>query len=342
MGRMQRAVQDRPTRASGPAGRRRPPIRAAYEHFRLERQGELISPKTLDFYDAHVLPFLTWLDGEGVQRFEHLDVDHARVYRARLATMPGRHGRLRQPDTLHGSHRAIATFLRWASKERYAVDGSILELKAPRIPKKEPTVYHIAQVRRVLAACNPEVPTEDVLVRLLVGSGIRRAEVCGLAVSAPDGLPDLMVDSLQRGRVELRVRWDGGAKGRKSRRVPITPKLAAALTRYEARHRPDTTFPHLLISEHSRPYEVAGIDSMMDRLQRRVGFRVHAHAFRHTFATVATKLGWNFEHLRAAMGHEDYVILQRYVRLATERDLGPRKDWLDFIAANPVTEWAQR
>lgn len=41
----------------------------------------------------------------------------------------------------------------------------------------------------------------------------------------------------------------------------------------------------------------------MDRLQRRVGFRVHAHAFRHTYATVATKLGWNFEHLRAAMGH---------------------------------------
>jgi integrase len=192
----------------------------------------------------------------------------------------------------------------------------------------------------VLAACTPEVPTEDLIVRLLVGSGIRRAEVCGLAVTAPDGLPDLMADSLQRGRVELRVRWDGGAKGRKSRRVPITPKLAATLKRYEARDRPDTEHRNLLISEHGRPYEVFGIDSMMDRLQNRVGFRVHAHAFRHTFATVATKLGWNFEHLRAAMGHADYAILQRYVRLATERDLGPRKEWLDFIAANPVTEWA--
>jgi hypothetical protein len=59
------------------------------------------------------------------------------------------------------------------------------------------------------------------------------------------------------------------------------------------------------------------VDAMMDRLQRRVGFRVHAHAFRHTFATVATQLGWNFERLRAAMGHADYNVLQRYVRLAT-------------------------
>ena len=72
---------------------------------------------------------------------------------------------------------------------------------------------------------------------------------------------------------------------------------------------------------------------MMDRLERRVGFRTHAQGFRHTFATVATKLGWNFERLRAAMGHEDYQTLQRYVRLAMERDLGLIDEWMDFVAA---------
>jgi hypothetical protein len=58
------------------------------------------------------------------------------------------------------------------------------------------------------------------------------------------------------------------------------------------------------------------------------------------FEAVATKLGWNFEHLRAGMGHSEYGMLQRYVRLATERDLGWRKDWLDFIVANPALDWA--
>jgi integrase len=272
MAAMRRAARGVPTVASRPAGRRQPAIRAGYEHFRLDREGALVSRGTLGFYDAHVLPFLTWLDGEGVSRCEHLDVTHARLYRARLATTPGRHGRPLRPNTLHGSHRAIATFLRWASKEGYPIDERILDLAAPRVPDTEPTVYHIAQVRKVLAACNADVPTEDLMVRLLLGSGIRRAEVCGLSVAAPDGLPDLMVDSMQRGRVELRVRWDAGAKGRKSRRVPITPKLAAALKRYEARHRPEVEAPQLLISEHGRPYNVAGVDSMMDRLQVRVGF----------------------------------------------------------------------
>jgi site-specific recombinase XerD len=222
MAAMRRAVRGRETASSKPSGRRQPPIRAGYEHFRLDREGALVSRKTLGFYDAHVLPFLTWLDGEGVSRFDHLDVTHARQYRARLASTPGQHGRPRQPDTLHGSHRAIKTFLRWAHAEGYPIDGRILDLTAPRIPDKEPTVYHITQVRKVLAACSPSLPTEDLTMRLLIGSSIRCSEACGLSIFAPDGLSDVMVDSLQRGRAELRVRWDGGAKGRKSRRIPIT------------------------------------------------------------------------------------------------------------------------
>jgi integrase len=77
----------------------------------------------------------------------------------------------------------------------------------------------------------------------------------------------------------------------------------------------------------------------MDRFTERTGFRVHALAFRHTFPTVAAKMGRNFEHLRAAMGHSDYGMVQRYVRLATERDLGSRADWVEMIVSNPSSEW---
>ncbi len=66
-------------------------------------------------------------------------------------------------------------------------------------------------MREILAKCNPRVPQEDVVVRLLVGSGVRVSEACGLSLVGPDGLSDLMLDSMQRGRIELRVRWDSGA-----------------------------------------------------------------------------------------------------------------------------------
>src|SRR5713226_2886008 len=286
--------------------RRQPPLVVGYEHFRLDRQGQLLSPKTLIYYDETVLPFLRWLEAEGVRRFDEVDVGRVRTFRAHLAARVGKYGRPLAPKTILEYHRAILCFLRWARREGYAVDGRILELTAPRVPDKEPTVYHLAQVRKILGACNRAVATEDLVVRILVGSGLRREELCGLAVVGPDGLSDVMTDSLGTGRVELRVRWNAGAKGRKSRRVPITPKLAAAIKRYEARHRPETDLPLLLINGHGAPYKGPGIKSMMDRLTVSAGFRVHAHAFRHTFATVAAKLGWNFEHLRAAMGHSDY------------------------------------
>jgi len=180
-------------------------------------------------------------------------------------------------------------------------------------------VFHIVQLRKILAACNAAVAEEELAVRIAVGSGLRISELCGLCVEGPDGLPDLMLDSLERGRVELRVRWNAGAKGRKSGKVPVTPKLASAIKRHEARHRPRTMHPELLIN----------------RVRQRSGLSVHAHAFRHTFATVATQMGWNFERLRSAMGHSDYGVLKGYVRLASDRDLGPLKDWTEFVFPPP-------
>jgi integrase len=124
------------------------------------------------------LPFLRWLEVESVRRFDEVDVGRVRTYRAHLATKLGKWGRPLAPKTILESHRAILCFLRWARREGYAVDGRILELTAPRVPDQEPTVYHFAQVRKILAACNPAVPTEDLVIRILVGSGLRREELC--------------------------------------------------------------------------------------------------------------------------------------------------------------------
>ena len=321
--------------------RLRSPLWSAYEHFRLERQGSLCSPNTLHWYDWLLTPFFEWVDREHpeVRSFAELDVSMVRTYRAEYATAPTKHGRQRSPESVRSTHKALMAFLRWAEGEGHQVDPRIFRLARPRVPEMEATVFHFTELKRILDACNPEVPQEELIVRILVGSGLRASELCGLALKAPDGLPDVMLDSMVSGRVELRVRWDAGAKGKKSRRVPITPKLAAAIKRYESRHRHDSPTGLLLINERRQPYDRHGIDMACTRLSRRVGFRVHPHAFRHTFATVATKMGWNFEHLRAAMGHSDYKILQRYVRLATIRDLGRRKDWEDFIAASPATDW---
>ena len=113
--------------------RRQPPLVVGYEHFRLDRQGALLSPKTLQYYDQTVVPFLRWLEGEGIRRFEDCDVGRVRAFRAHLVTRVGKHGRPLAPKTILEYHRAILCFLRWAQREGYAVDPRILQLTPPRV-----------------------------------------------------------------------------------------------------------------------------------------------------------------------------------------------------------------
>src|SRR5438128_1516074 len=77
------------------AQRRRTPTEDAYDQFRLERQGNRLSPRTLGAYDYHLDGFFGWLHAEHpqVRQFKDLTVDVLRVYRAEMATRPGHWGR---------------------------------------------------------------------------------------------------------------------------------------------------------------------------------------------------------------------------------------------------------
>src|SRR4029077_15313275 len=105
MHRVNHAVSVLPGSVPSPT-RRQPPILAAYEHFRLDRQGMLGSPRTLEYYDVMVLPVLKWAEADGVERFEALDVSRLRVYRAQLATRTGRRGQRPAHNTHLESHPA--------------------------------------------------------------------------------------------------------------------------------------------------------------------------------------------------------------------------------------------
>lgn len=323
--------------AAGSPGSR---IRGAYDLFLLEREGRDLSDATMAFYENMVGEFVGWL---GIQHpelaaLEDVTKEHVSEYRVYLKSRPARrpcaHGGTLSKEALVGSQRALRTFFGWARDDGYRIDERILGLKKTKLPQKEADLFHINQMREMLSACSTE--TERVALRIFVGTGARLSEVGGISTRGEDGLSDLMTDSLDRGHADLRLRWTT-TKGQKTRRVRVCPRLVMAMRKYELRYRPESTSPHLLISERThRPLQARGFDTLMGRLQRRVGYRVHAHAFRHTFATVAVQMGWNLERLRAAMGHEDYDVLLRYVKLATVRDLGALDDWTEFIAV-PIT-----
>ena len=312
-------------------------VRDAIELFILERRADKKQPSTIRYYRQQLGLFCAWLTQQGVPGDGPEDVTKALILAYRLHLQERGHSRLvgqpLQHTTLVASQRAIRTFFAWAEEEGYVIDGRILKLRKTRVPQKDATVYTLAQVNAILGACAS--PTEELAVRLLVGTGVRLSEAVGVCLRGPDGLPDLETDNLGRGCATLRVRWDAGAKGLKTRRTPVAVPLMKAIRRYELRERPRVSSPQLLITRRGEPYKTWGLDSVMDRLQERVGFHVHAHAFRHTWASVMVQSGWSLEHVRSFIGHTDYTTLHRYVRLATERDLGDLDRWAQLIPAPP-------
>ena len=145
----------------------------AYTFFRLDRQSVPVSPATLRTNDFHVQPFLRWLktNHPQVAAVGDVDVNHLRAYRAELVQRPGLMGRTMQPESMAGIDTSIRTFFRWALDEGYEVQPRILTLRRVRVPWKEPTIFHLKQLREILVACNEDLPHEALAVKLLVGLG---------------------------------------------------------------------------------------------------------------------------------------------------------------------------
>ncbi len=80
-----------------------------------------------------------------VRGFADLTTEVVRVYRAELAVSCRKDGRPLQPGSVFDAH-AIGTFPRWARSEGYEVEPRLLELKRPKVPKKEPTLFHISKL----------------------------------------------------------------------------------------------------------------------------------------------------------------------------------------------------
>ncbi len=189
----------------------------AIELFILERRADKKQPSTIRYYRQQLGLFRAWLTQQDVPGDGPEDVTKALILAYRLHLQERGHTRLvgqpLQHTTLVASQRAVRTFFAWAEEEGYVIDGRILKLRKTRVPQKDATVYTLAQMDAILAACAS--PTEELAIRFVGWNGVRLSEAVGVCLRGPDGLPDLETDNLGRGCATLRVRWDAGAKGLK-------------------------------------------------------------------------------------------------------------------------------
>jgi integrase/recombinase XerD len=138
---------------------------------------------------------------------------------------------------------------------------------------------------------------------MLLGTGMRVGELCTLILEDTEGDGDAAFLKVRRG------------KGAKFRRAPISRRLHRELNRYLNRVRPDTSTQAILVRQDGKPVQLQTVTELLKRIRHKVGFRVHAHRFRHTFATEYLRQGGEIERLRRILGHTTYTMVMRYVHL---------------------------
>jgi integrase len=198
------------------------------------------------------------------------------------------------------------------------------EIKRPRVRKRD-NALTIAQLERLATAAaegegrSEQVRRRDRLIVLVMGfGGLRASEVGGLNAS------DVHRNGKRcRLRVARAVVREGGRtyltelKTEAARRTVSIPcsvadELEAFLRAYEIDGPLFTQRSGQLMNRNS-------IAHVVERAAARAGLQgVHAHALRHTAASIAVQAGANPEALRAMLGHSDVrITLGTYTHLWT-------------------------
>ena len=224
--------------------------------------------------------------------------DHVIAYLVRYAT--------HSPDTRHRYFREVRCFFNWLQAAGYTENDPFRGLRNVRLPAKVVPPFTPAEIRALLAACNSGTPMgsrDRALIVTLLDTGLRCAETVGL---------DLADCDFAARRLHVRH-----GKGDKARVVSFAGHCGEALAVY-LRDRGRAPGPLFLGARYGRLHpgvrlQPNGLKQRLRTLGRETGIaKVHAHRFRHTFATWAIAHDARELDVQHLLGHSSPDMVRRY------------------------------
>jgi integrase/recombinase XerC/integrase/recombinase XerD len=210
-------------------------------------------------------------------------------------------------ETRHRYFREVRCFFNWLVAAEYLERSPFRGMRNVRLPQRIVQPFTPDEIARLLAACaeDTSIGTRDrAMVLTLLDTGVRCSE-----------LVQLRLDDVDLGIGRLRVLH---GKGNKQRVVPFAGRCREALHRYIAARGTDPGPLFLAATGHGVlragcPLEPNGLKQMLRRLGRKSGIpKVHAHRFRHSFATWAIQHDARELDVQYLLGHASPDMVRRY------------------------------
>lgn len=241
--------------------------------------------------------------------------------------------------TVRICYHSLAALWTWAVSEGLATDHLPHHVGAPRVSERQILPYSRDEVLAMLRAVErtrgyrragqhltdnsrPTALRDRAILLLLLDTGIRASELCGLTLPRAD---------LHNHRIIVT------GKGQRERMVPISARTEQAIWRW-VKIRPEVVPGAALFvtgtHDLPRPFSTDVLRRLLSRLGQRAAVPgVNVHRFRHTFAIQALRNGMNVYALQTCLGHATLEMCRRYLAIAqTDVDAAHRE-------ASPVTNW---
>lgn len=171
-------------------------------------------------------------------------------------------------------------------------------------PRKLPTVLSMEDVSEILAAAPGPGLKYRAALSISYGAGLRASEVCNLKISDIDS--DRMLIHVDEG------------KGRKDRKVMLSPDLLDLLRDYWCEARPEGwLFPG---KPKINPVSSRQLNRAFNSAKHLVGITKPAtlHTLRHSFATHLMEAGTDVRVIQVLLGHAKLSTTARYTQVATK------------------------
>ncbi len=209
-----------------------------------------------------------------------------------------------KPTTVHARMAAVTHLLQWIGHQ--FPEWLVRPNKGRTLPR---TLSQRELELLFRAAGRSENPVAEPLITLLLESGMRVSEICGLDLHDVD-LSD------RSARVV-------GGKGNKDRLVLFTEQSVSAIKSWlrvrNSRSHPDEV--SLFVSRRGRRLKPRGIQKMMDKLAIEAGLpkeKVSPHVLRHNFATGLLERGADLVSIQRLLGHASIATTRVYLEISDQ------------------------
>jgi integrase/recombinase XerD len=290
--------------------------------FLFDKEADGARPNTIAAYRNDLKNFTEFCATQEITELTAVDADLIRRYLHYLRTE-----RRLKPKSVQNHWIALCSLYTWAG-EKYTLPHVAHQVKCPKAPPpdiepltKEDVVKLLKAMerarpyqtttRKAAERARPTAERDQVIILLLLDTGIRVTELCELTLADCD---------LNQGK--LHIQESKGRLAPKSRYVYFGRTARKALWQYVA-HRKDTqgelppSAPLISLNEREEPMDRHEVRRLLERCGDRAGVAdVHPHKFRHTFAITYLRNGGDAFTLQQLLGHSSLDMVKLYLKLA--------------------------